>query len=182
MIGHTTEAEIWQCGIGAAECAARTASVILLRKPTILILAGTAGAHPNSSLRKGETVNVIRENLADLGAVRGDSFHPLSKTGKVPALNYYENRTPLPAMFGNVESDTVNTAGTPFRNRNSEADTENMEGAAFFAVCSRLGVPYAELRCISNYYGEDRSAWIIEQAAENLAADLSRFIAKLREC
>lgn len=178
MLAHTVETETWQCGIGASECAARTAAVISSRKPALLILAGTAGARPDSGLSKGETVNVVRENLADLGAVRDNDFHPLPRSGTNPAFNYYTNETPIPALFRNVESDTVNTAGTPFKCHNN-AEIENMEGAAFFAVCRRLGVRYAELRCISNYCGEDRSGWIIDQAAKNLAADISMFIAKL---
>lgn len=180
MSRHAAEVEIWQCGIGPTECAARTAAVIAARKPDLLVLAGTAGAHPDSGLAKGSTVMVAQENLADLGAVREAAFHPLPKTGSDPSLNFYRNCTLLPDIFPQVISDTVSTAGTPFRNHGFHAAIENMEGAAFFAVCALAGIPYAELRCISNYCGEERKEWILEEASDILAADLSLFIEKLR--
>lgn len=180
MLRMAESTEVWQCGIGSAECAARTAFVITSRRPDMLILAGTAGARTDSGLKKGTTVLVEQENPADLGTIRNSSFHPLPKSGHDSSLNVYRNSTPLPEMFPSVVSDTVNTAGTPFREGHSHAVIENMEGAAFFAVCAALNTPYAEIRCISNYWGEDRAAWIMQQAADTLANDLSLFIEKLK--
>jgi futalosine hydrolase len=57
-----------------------------------------------------------------------------------------------------------------------------MEGAAAAHVCALYGVPFLELRGISNMVGDrDRSTWLIDQAAETagraalvLAAALAR--------
>ena len=174
-------AEVWRCGIGSIECAVRSAEIIEKRRPDILILAGIAGAFPDRGLKKGMTVLVGCENIADLGTLRDGQFHVLASDGSDPQSNRLHNPTRLPEIFEIVESDTVSTAGTPYRNHASQAKIENMEGAGFFAVCNRMGIDYAELRTISNYVGEDRSSWIFSEAAEILCESLCRFITALRQ-
>ena len=49
------------------------------------------------------------------------------------------------------------------------AEIENMEGAALFALAEAEGVRCGEIRAISNYVGEERGAWSIDLALENLA-------------
>lgn len=181
MMRYPTLSEVWQCGIGSIECAVRSAEIIQKRCPDIIILAGTAGAFPAGGLGKGTTVLVERENIADLGTLRNGEFHALASDGTDLQSNSLYNPTRLPAIFESVESDTVTTAATPFRNPASRAKIENMEGAGFFAVCGRSGIDYAELRTISNYVGEDRSGWIFSEAAEILCESLCRFITELRK-
>lgn len=181
ILRHGTETEVWRCGIGAVECAARTAKVIAERNPDLIILAGIAGSYDRATLHKGDTVLISREHSADLGTMRGDQFHPLAKSGGDPSANYYTNDTPLPKLFAEAVSNTVTIAGTPTKNRSiTEATVENMEGAGFFAVCQSMGVRYAELRTISNYVGESPQEWIIPEATEALAEALSLFIGKAR--
>ena len=55
-----------------------------------------------------------------------------------------------------------------------EADVESMEGAAFFEVCLEAGIPFAEIRSVSNTVGEaDRSRWDIPLALAKLHEALS---------
>lgn len=179
MLRHAAVADVWLCGIGAVACAARTAEAVLLHRPGFILLAGIAGARAESGLSKGETVAVVREHAADVGACRGEAFVSLPVDGSDVRGNVYENRTPVPSLFRSVESDTVSVAGTSLRAATG-ASVENMEGTGFFAVCGALGVPFAELRCISNYIGEERCAWRIEEAAERLAEDVRRFVDAVR--
>ena len=51
---------------------------------------------------------------------------------------------------------------------------ENMEGAAFFAVCEALGVACCEIRAVSNYVGEPFAEWAIGEAVENLTEKLTQ--------
>jgi len=51
-----------------------------------------------------------------------------------------------------------------------------MEGAAFLAVCRAFGVPGAEVRAVSNYTDDPRSAWRIEESAEKLAKTIIRIL------
>ena len=173
-------AEVWRCGIGAVECAARTAGVLAARRPDFILLAGIAGAHPSVGLAKGDTVMVSREYAADVGTLREGRFIPLPVDGNDVKNNFYDNTTSVPPLFRSVASDTVAVAGTPVR-AESAACIENMEGAGFFAVCGALGVSFAELRCISNYIGEERGRWRIAEAVGRLAEDVGRFIDAVRE-
>lgn len=168
------------CGIGLAECAAGTVRAITTQRPDFIILAGIAGAYEGSELKKGDTVTVNREHSADLGAMRGDKFVPLARNIDITD-NHYSNDTILPDIFPSVVSNSVNTAGSIFKSQQSaSSDIENMEGAAFFAVCQAFGIKYAELRSISNIVGEHPSVWDIPQAASNLADSVDLFIRKLR--
>lgn len=131
-------------------------------------------------LAKGDTVMVSREYAADVGTLREGRFIPLPVDGNDVKNNFYDNPTSVPPLFRSVASDTVAVAGTSVR-AESAACIENMEGAGFFAVCGALGVPFAELRCISNYIGEERGRWRIAEAVGRLAEDVGRFIDAVRE-
>jgi len=59
---------------------------------------------------------------------------------------------------------------------------ESMEGAAFHYVCLQEGIPFIQLRAISNFIGErDKSQWKMEEAIGNLNQQLIRFLNKLSD-
>ena len=59
------------------------------------------------------------------------------------------------------------------RFRQVAADVETMEGAAFFETCLRHGVPFAEIRAVSNFTGErDHARWDIPLALRHMEAAL----------
>ena len=73
-------------------------------------------------------------------------------------------------------SDTLPETGDM---KNADGQTalpeiENMEGAAFFAVCEALGVACCQIRAVSNYVGEPFGRWAVGQAVENLTATLTQ--------
>ena len=70
------------------------------------------------------------------------------------------------------DSNTTNRTGVAA----SGTQIENMEGAAFLAVCRAFGVPGAEVRAVSNYTDDPRSAWRIEESAEKLAKTIIRIL------
>ncbi len=202
VLAHGEKYETVKAGVGLAECAARTAKVIAERRPDTLILAGFAGVYGRSAdgplgggkvqgsgdrpqnsgvavsgLRKGDVVLVERENSFDLGSLQGGTFRPLAKSGGDPPLNFYPCPSPLPLVFTRVTSNTVNIASAGHGNGLlPDAEIENMEGAAFFAVCGALHVRCAEIRVVSNIVGEPTSQWIMAEAAARLAEGVSRFI------
>lgn len=168
------------CGVGAAECAGTTALSICEEKPDMVILAGIAGAYAESGLKKGDCVIVTRENLADLGTMRNGTFMPLPKIfGSPVSDNFYTADPPRGRLLPAV-SNTVTVAGSPTLNTAMQADIENMEGAGFFSVCTKLGIPFAEIRCISNIVGETPDRWIIPQAVEILSETLYDYISGLQ--
>ena len=159
-------------GVGMAAVAAATAKTVR-DDPDMMILAGIAGAYPGSGLQVGDCVVVEKELIADLGALRQDEgFVPFpSKSLECP----YTSRA---GGLKGVASATVNIAGTPYLE--AAAGIENMEGAAFFAVCLGAGVPFLEIRAVSNMTTDSRDDWKLEQACEVLADGLKKVIYEIR--
>lgn len=187
---YGSNTNIHVCGMGMAECGAKSAKLIAKHKPSVIVLAGIAGAYAGSGLAKGETVAVIRENNADMGAFRGNGvFDALSQeyatarhavTGHSQRDNIYFTHFTYPGTLKKVISNSVNCAATPNKDRRfNGAHIENMEGAAFFAACIEFGVEFAEIRTISNFVGEAPSDWIIGEATERLADDVKHLIDSL---
>jgi futalosine hydrolase len=59
------------------------------------------------------------------------------------------------------------------RRRRTGASIESMEGAAWALACQSAGVPFAQVRSISNVAGpRDRPAWRIPQALAALRRSL----------
>ena len=155
------------CGVGMAEAAAAVAKMAHTphrRPPDMLILAGIAGAYTDSGLAPGDCVVVGSERVADLGAVRDGGFTPLYQKEYACAAVKCDA---LPTVVGN----TVDCGG---RTDACGAQIENMEGAAFFAVCGALGIPFAEIRAISNMTTDLRSEWQLDKAVRSLAEGVKR--------
>ena len=140
------------CGVGAVECALAMAKIIEEHKPEAVVLCGIAGAY-DKTLKVGDVVSVVAENTASLPAVYRKSY--------LATLNL-----PLPE----VTSNTVMAVGAEA----AGAQVENMEGAAIFALCNHYGIKCAQIRAISNYTDDVRSAWDIPTALEALTAAINR--------
>jgi nucleoside phosphorylase len=160
------------CGVGMAECAATTAHIIAMslaggREPAPMILAGIAGTYTDE-IEIGETVAVTSETVADLGRLSGGALTPLFQTTYTGGI--------VPRGLRGVRSNTTSTAGGIIV-RPPEAEIENMEGAAFFAVCARFGVPAMEVRTVSNRVGERIGGKNMDIAIHRLALDLAKIVA-----
>ncbi|MCD7968892.1 MAG: hypothetical protein LUF87_00865 [Alistipes sp.] len=158
-------------GVGMARTAA---AVISIGQATgLAILAGIAGAYPGSAFVPGDCAVAATETVADLGAVRGGEFMPL----------FLEEFTcPLAGEIGSVRTAgfaTVNCID-PGRPHPSGAAIENMEGAAFFAAMLSLGIPFLEIRAVSNLTTDDRTDWQIPLALGRLGEAVAQVISELR--
>jgi futalosine hydrolase len=164
-----------------AESAAATALLLTELKPKLAILAGIAGTYTDA-LKIGDTVIVASETIADIGRRNPDG-------SLTPFFQKLYPATFIPEGFPTAHSNTVNTAGgrnadggltgTSPKTACNEVMVENMEGAAFLAVCERFGVPAMEVRTISNRVGEPVTSENLDLAARNLAADLAKIIERL---
>ena len=132
--------------------------------PQAVINFGLAGAFPDSDLGLLDLCLAEGEVLADLGIVYLDRIDPLPAAIAPP--REFACDPSLLTMAGEI----LATAGLPFRRgrfvtlsggsgtrsrseslRDScQAICENMEGGALARVCQGFGVPFLELRCISN--------------------------------
>jgi futalosine hydrolase len=168
-------------GAGPAAAAAGTARLLALDPCDAVISAGIAGGFPGRA-GVGATVIGRRSIAADLGAESADGFLPIDELGfgtatvdadpeLVKALT-----TALPdAVLGDVLAlaTVTGTAATAARlaAAHPEAVAEAMEGHGVATAAAQAGVPFAELRTISNPIGpRDRAAWRLAEALTALGA------------
>lgn len=146
-------ADIRLCGVGMAACAAAVAGLLPQAGPNDrLILAGVAGAYGDRA-GIGEVVEVASERTAELPERFAGTYRP----------------TTVLTMLRQVASNTVHGRGAEA----GGAAIENMEGAAFMAVCAEAGITCAELRAVSNRVGESFDKWHLDEAAQRLAEVLA---------
>lgn len=88
------------------------------------------------------------------------------------ALQPAGERADSPEQTSDMQSAIEKTSGTD--GQNALPEIENMEGAAFFAVCEALGVACCQIRAVSNYVGEPFDRWAVGLAVENLTATLTQ--------
>ena len=144
--------EIAICGVGVVETAVSVAKIIESKHPEAIVLCGIAGAY-DKTLKVGDVVSVVVEQSATLPELYRKSY---SATLKLP----------LPE----VVSNTVMAVGAEA----TGAQVENMEGAALFALCEHYGVACGQIRAISNYTDDSRSAWDMPTALDALTATINR--------
>ncbi len=143
-------------GVGMAACGAAVARTVRENPNEMIILAGIAGTYDTRRARVCEVLEVIEERVEEL------------------PIRYRENYVNEPRFPMLLRGDVSNTVNIPAQF--SSAAVENMEGAAFFAVCRELGVEFAEIRAISNRVGEPFSNWWVEEATEELAQKLKEIV------
>lgn len=162
-------------GVGPAAAAAGTARLLATHTYRAVISAGIAGGFPGRA-DVGGLVIATRSIAADLGAESPDGFLPIEELGfgtsvldadpgLVKALH-----TALPdAVAGDVLTlaTVTGTAATADRlaARFPFAAAEAMEGHGVATAASGAGLPFAELRAISNPVGpRNRAAWRLADA------------------
>jgi len=141
----------------------------------VAINLGIAGSF-NENIKIGETVNIISDQISEIGAEDGDSF--LSTTD----LGFTEEELPLKLLQDNsiinsltkVSAITVNTThgnDTSIQKikERFNPQVESMEGAAFFYACLLEGITCAQIRTISNKVERrNKDNWDIPLAVKNL--------------
>lgn len=162
-------------GVGPAAAAAAT-SLALARAaqpPDLVLCAGIGGGF--GPVGVGEVAVASASVFADLGAETADGFAPVSALGfggetyPVDPQRAVELADRTGGHLGTVltVATVTGTAATAdaLRSRYPDAVAEAMEGAGVAAAAALHGVPFAEVRAISNPVGpRDREAWRIPDA------------------
>jgi futalosine hydrolase len=177
-------------GVGPAAAGAATARLLALaevagRPYRGVVSAGVAGGFPGR-VAIGGTVLGTRAVAADLGAESPDGFIPVDDLGIPPELLgggtvldadpglLAALRAALPdATMGpvlTVSTVTGTAASTDaLIRRHPDAVAEAMEGYGVAVAASHAGLPFAELRTVSNPIGpRDRDAWRMRDALNAL--------------
>ncbi|WP_018221463.1 futalosine hydrolase [Salinispora pacifica] len=173
-------------GVGPAAAGAGTARLLALaeaagRPYRLVVSAGVAGGFPNR-VEVGGTVVGTSAIAADLGADSPTGFIPVDQLGMPaellgagPAITADPNlvatlRAALPAAAVGpvltVSTVTGTVAGTEaLLRRHPDTVAEAMEGYGVAVAAAHAGLPFVELRTISNPVGpRDRDAWRLREA------------------
>jgi futalosine hydrolase len=149
----------------------------------IVINAGICGSY-SDSLGIGKIVNITEESFCELGAENNDQFIPIFGLGLIDpdeppfrSGKLLNNTTPKGSVLRSLDrvrgitSNTIHGHPETIRKIREQfnPDVESMEGAAFFYACLLTGVPFHQIRGISNFVEErDKSRWDIPLALANL--------------
>jgi futalosine hydrolase len=179
-------ARIVPVGVGPALAGAATARLLALAEAAGrpyggVVSAGVAGGFADR-VAVGGTVLADRSLAADLGAESPEGFIPVDELGMSPevlggAIAVEADpallttlRSALPAaVVGTVLTvNTVTGTATSTRalaERHPDAVAEAMEGYGVAVAAAQAGLPFVELRTISNPIGpRDRGAWRLREA------------------
>ena len=157
---RTGSDDVFLCtGMGPAATREALAAALAAGHFDLVVDLGVAGSYDTARFPAGSVAQVVAEYF-------GDRPGPALRNPAPPAVF-----DALPKVVGNT------VPALDERYRGVAADVESMEGAAFFETCLAAGVagvPFAEIRSVSNAVGEaDRSRWVISLALDNLKKALT---------
>jgi futalosine hydrolase len=180
-------------GIGMLATAARLTASLKQSAPDLIIQAGIAGSFSNKHAL-GSVYRIASEVIADMGVNENgewkDVFDLRLVDGNTPP--YYDSRlmaiepgfldlSHLSAVTGiTVNEITTDPVRIEILKQKYRPDLESMEGAALHFVGIENGIPFLQLRAVSNFIGERNKAnWQIKEAIQRLNERLSGIIAQL---
>jgi futalosine hydrolase len=174
--GGKTPFDVVITGVGMVATAFAMGSHFAVKKYDLAINLGIAGSF-DLDIPLGEVVEVIADELSELGAENDELFMPIAQLGfgesrylASSALRYHTKTIKVKA----ANAITVNTVhGNDLSIQRVTArlapQLESMEGAAFFYSCQQAGVPCLQIRAVSNYVEKrNRDNWQIGLAIKNL--------------
>lgn len=183
-------------GVGKVAAAVTMLEVLRAERPDAVLLFGLAGAYPDRHRQRPPRVGLRElclcgsDQFGDEGVMTPKGFLDLAAL-ELGDVGPYAADAALVARIGTlldiaiVRGCTVSTcSGTEALSEalavRSNADIETMEGAAVAWVCRRLGVPFVQLRCISNWTGDRAEGeWDVNGAVALLQPAVRRVIAEL---
>lgn len=184
--------------------------VLLAGCPALVLQVGVAGAYPGSGLSVGDLALATEEVYADTGVLAPEGWRsaqaiglPLARVGE----HVYGNVFPLDSGLVGAALRVVQEAAWPEPRPRITAGrcltsslvtgrvadgralaerwhalAESMEGAAAAHVCVLHGVPFLEVRGISNLVADrDKAGWDLNGAAARAAAAALAIGARLDE-
>jgi futalosine hydrolase len=189
---NNTDADILISGIGTTFTTFNLLNTLKDEVYGLVLNTGIAGSF-SKKLKIGEAVNVVSEEFADLGIEKPNSFLTLFDSGFIaPGEFPFESgvirneKAGLIPWLPEVKGITVNKSNGRRESINELAakfnpEVESMEGAAVFYVCKKMGVPFLEIRAISNYVEpRDNSKWDIPLALENLKNAVVKVLGEIK--
>lgn len=179
-------------GIAKVNTAAALAFAMTQIQPQTVLQAGIGGSF--SGLEHGTVVLADSETDMDGGIRFEGTWQDMRSLGFPLAQGVY-NRIPLQSAWHDYVQATLELTSYPFATSDSvsgdtftkaqrhaygQAEIESMEGFAAAQVCHIAGIPFVELRSVSNQVGvRDKSQWNIPLAIAELNQQLIKLVAML---
>lgn len=208
--GRLGAAAVWlaETGIGAVNAAHTLTCGLQSRRPDLVLQVGVGGAYPQAQLALGDLAVASSEAYGELGVRTPDGWQPAEAFG-IPVLQLgedaYCNVFPLdPRLVANAQQVLERAAWSEVRPAVSTgpfvtvqecsgttalgqqragrfgAICENMEGAAAAHLCRLYGVPFLEVRGISNQVEDRRrEVWDLPLAGQRAQQAALRLLAEL---
>jgi futalosine hydrolase len=159
-------------------------------RPSLVIQAGIAGSF-HSIYAPGMVVTVREEMAGDLGVLQQDQWQDVFDMGldqeNSPPWQEKKLVNPHKQLLKKLQLEcvrgiTVNQVSTDAevirRMREKYMPVvETMEGAALHYVCLKEGIPFLQIRAISNMVGErNKSKWKMAEAISSLNIELIKLL------
>lgn len=174
--GHTASIEV--TGIGSMATTYHLTRSIRDKRPDYVLQAGIGGSF-SRHFPPGRVVLIEKEMTGDLGVEENGVFKDLFEMGLQqdgehaatsrwlvnPHTVNWESQGL--ALVNGVTVNEITTRASRIEQlqQNYGVTVESMEGAAFHFVCLQEGIPFLQIRSISNYVGErDKKVWKMKEA------------------
>jgi futalosine hydrolase len=168
--------DVLTTGVGMVAAAARTARALAGSTYDLALNFGVCGSF-DRALPPGTVVHVVSDRIAELGAEDDEAFLTIEEMS-LPADPVFANPAPpanaalrqLPIVTG-ITVNTVHGRQSSIDEavRRFNPQVESMEGAGFMCACLISGVPFAQVRAVSNFVERrHREAWKMDEAIGNL--------------
>ena len=177
--------DVLATGVGMVATAAWCGRILGAGRYDLALNLGVCGSF-DPALGLGTSVHVVSDCLAELGAEDGDAFlsvHDLGLLGRDEfpfrdgrLVNHAPPANATLAQLTAVRGITVNTVHGREASIAAVAErvapqVESMEGAAFMYTCLIAGVPFAQVRTVSNIVERrDRERWRMAAAVQALGS------------
>lgn len=182
-----------ESGVGMLATTFSLTKLIIENKPDFIMQVGIAGTF-DPTFALGKTVIVQDEIVGDMGVVEENNWkdifdlsleksnHAPFKKSKLPNQNIIKfNLLKLPQVTAvTVNEISTNLLRIQQLKKKYNPVIESMEGAAFHYVCTKLKVPFVQIRTVSNYVGDrNKKNWEMQKSITNLNKIILKYVDKL---
>jgi futalosine hydrolase len=181
-------------GVGMVATAARCSRALATTEYDVALNVGVCGSF-DPALTPGAVVHVISDRIAELGAEDADRFLTIEELklldpsdGPFGGAELVNASPPAGAALARLPRARGITVNTVHGNARSIAavrerfapQVESMEGAAFMYSCLLRGIPFAQLRAVSNVVEtRNRASWRLAEAIANVTSTALDVIGEL---
>jgi futalosine hydrolase len=183
--------DILTTGVGMVATATWCSGVFARERYDLVLNAGVCGSF-RPALPPGEVIHITTDRVADLGAEDGEAFLSVQELQLVGEHEFpytggrlVNSAPPTNAVLNELSVGDAITVNTAHGNDATIAraverynpHVESMEGAAFMYACLVHGVPFAQIRAVSNIVERrNRAAWKLNDAIDALGSTILRVI------